>query len=213
MRLPLATLESKILCRHHNGELSKVDAEAIRIFKFLGEALEAVRHPPKKKQLLPKRYEADGRLFERWCAKTLIDCACVERSKTRWHATGTIGSLLRDPPPGIINAVFGLTKFSGPLGLYLAQESTAQAQEVLREEFSVDPLFHPVDDGLMGAFLSFRDYRFLLWLNSEPFESFYAETRSGVSFGDSGNPAHYHPDSLKVAVNYVAKHKVILRWR
>src|SRR5258708_36657371 len=84
--LPVATLESKILCESHNNLLSEIDAEATRIFKFIGEALltsqERQRKPPAKKQLLPKKYQANGQLFERWSAKTLIDFVCVEKNKT-----------------------------------------------------------------------------------------------------------------------------------
>jgi len=211
--LPVATLESKILCESHNHLLSELDAEATRIFKFIGDALLTLQKwqatPPAKKQLLPKRYNANGHLFERWCAKTLIDFVCVEKSNTRWHDTE---NPMLAPPIDTLNAVYGLTKFHHPMGLYLAQESTDKPQDVLREALTVDPRFHPKDGGLLGAFLEFRDFRFLIWLSQQPFEGFATETRSGVPFGDSGNPVHYHPDVLKVAFNHVVTHKVILNW-
>lgn len=99
------------------------------------------------------------------------------------------------------------------MGLFLAQESTDRQQEVLREALSVDPLFHPESGGLMAGFIGFRDYRFLVWLSKEPVESFTAESRNGVVFGgDGGNRVIYHLDMLKVAINYVVTHKVILKW-
>ena len=82
--LPVGALESKILCEYHNNQLSEVDAEATRIFKFIGEALsdfqERKKNPAKGKRLLPKKYQGNGYLFERWCAKTLMDHVCVDRS-------------------------------------------------------------------------------------------------------------------------------------
>jgi hypothetical protein len=62
----------------------------------------------------------------------------------------------------VLRAVYGLTTFPYPLGLYLAQESTELPQDVLREALAVDPRFHPQDGGLIGAFLEFRDFRFLI---------------------------------------------------
>src|SRR5438552_6768618 len=57
--LPVATLETKILCKSHNERLSEVDAEATRIFRFIGEALETFQHwqkqQPTKKQVFPTR--------------------------------------------------------------------------------------------------------------------------------------------------------------
>ena len=216
--LPVATLESKILCEHHNNQLSEVDAEATRIFKFIGESLSDFqnleKNPGKRTRLLPREYRADGYLFERWCAKTLIDHVCVEKSKTVWH--GTTDPML-NPPIEILEAVYGQKEFDYPMGLYLAQENTKAPQYALREKLNVDPRFHPDDGGLMGAFLEFRDFRFLIWLSHDPFETFITETRTGIAFGDSGNAVHYHPDELKIAFNYVVEHyvvehKVILRW-
>ena len=211
--LPVATLQSKILCEAHNNQLSEVDAEATRIFKFIGDALQGLqgrmKNPPAARPLLPKRYHAAGPLFERWCAKTLIDFVCVENSNTLWHGTN---NKLISPPLEILHAVYGITDFQHPMGLYLAQESTNVPQDVLREALTVDPRFHPEDGGLMGAFLGFRDFRFLIWLTREPFEDFATETRSGVPFGNSGHPAHYHPDALKIALNHVVTHKVLFPW-
>ena len=212
--LPVATLETKILCQTHNEGLSAIDAETIRIFKFIGEAVTTYQNwqekPPVKKPLFPTRYHADGKLFERWCAKTLIDFVCVEKSETIWHDTG---APVMQPPVDVVRTIFGMTSFLQPMGLYLAQESTDKSQPVLREALTVDPRFHPDSGGLMGAFIGFRDYRFLIWLSREPFELFTTETRTGAVFGDSGNPVLYHPDMLKVQINYVVRHKVILNWR
>ncbi|HKG61649.1 MAG TPA: site-specific integrase [Pyrinomonadaceae bacterium] len=180
--MPVATLETKILCQTHNEALSEIDAEAIRIFKFIGDALTTAQNwqkePPAKKPLFPNRYYADGKLFERWCAKTLIDFMCVEKSDTIWHDTRTP---IMEPPIDVVRAIYGISCFTRPLGLYLAQESTDTQQEVLREALTVDPRFHPESGGSMGGFIGFRDYRFLTWLSTEPFDLFTTEVRNGAS--------------------------------
>lgn len=211
--LPVGRLESKILCETHNNRLSDVDAEAIRISKFFGDAVDAVKSSQKqtsaKKPLFPQRYQANGPLFERWCAKTLIDFVCVEKSDTVWHDTGTP---VIDSPIDVVRAIYGFKRFRYPMGLYLAQENTERPQEVLREAVTVDPRFHPESGGLVGAFLGFRDFRFLIWLTIQPFELFSTETRGGVPFGASSNHVHYHPDALKIAVNGVVRYKVLFDW-
>ncbi|HXQ32436.1 MAG TPA: hypothetical protein VN843_00305 [Anaerolineales bacterium] len=66
----------------------------------------------------------------------------------------------------------------------------------------------------MGGLIGFRDYRFLTWLSTEPFDLFTTEARSGAIFGgESGNPVIYHPDMLKVAIKSVVRQKVIFKWR
>jgi hypothetical protein len=211
--LPVATVESKILCERHNNLLSGIDAEATKIFGFLGDALLDLQHRQQnrviKKSLLPKRLEADGKLFERWCTKTLVDFVCVEKSDAVWHKVGTP---LLDVPLDVLNLAHGLSAFQFPAGLYLAQESTVQPKDVLREALRVDPRFHPQDNGLMGAFLEFRDFRFLIWLSAEPFEGFVTEASSGAIFGSSHNEVHYHPDALKLAFNHVVTHEVVFSW-
>lgn len=211
--LPVGALESKILCETHNNRLSDVDAEAIRISRFFGDAVDAVKaltkQNPGKKPLLPERLEANGPLFECWCAKTLIDFVCVEKSDTIWHDSRTP---VIEPPIGVLRAIYGFARFHYPMGLYLAQENTERPQQVLREAIIVDPRFHPESGGLVEAFLGFKDFRFLVWLTTEPFELFSTEVSGGVAFGGAGNEVHYHPDALKIAIDHVVRYKLLLKW-
>jgi len=209
--LPVQALQSKILCEKHNNQLSELDAEATRIFRSIGGALEAFlkwQRQPLNKPNFPGHYDASGPLFERWCAKTVIDFVCVDKTDASWHDTRT--TLMR-PPKDVVQAIYGSKQFKYPMGLYLAQENTHKSQEVLREALNVDPRYHPEGKGLVGAFLEFRSYRFLVWLTHEPFESFNTETRSGALFGNSANAALYHPDVLAINFN-ITKHQVVLKW-
>jgi len=213
--LPVGSLETNILCTTHNNQLGEqVDAEAIRVFKTIGAISQDFQdrqiNPPRKKLLLPKRYTANGKLFERWAAKTLIDFVFVEgKSATSWHRTGTPAI---EPPIEVINVVYGKTRFKPPMGLYLAQENTTEPHLVLQEAIRVDPRFHPEDGGLVGGFLEFRNFGFLIWLIDEPFDSFTTETRGGATFGAGGNAVHYHLDELKFAFNHVVRHKILFTW-
>ncbi len=213
--LPVGSLEANILCTTHNNQLGEeVDAEAVRIFRILGaisqEFQEWQTNPPRKKPLLPKHYYADGRLLERWAAKTLIDVVCVEgKSGTKWHVTGAPAI---KPSPDVVSAIYGKSTFQSPIGLYLAQESTQKPHTVLEEAIRVDPRFHPDDGGLIGGFLEFRNVRFLIWLHDTPLSDFVTETRNGVIFGQDGHAVHYHLDELKFAFNHVVRHKISINW-
>jgi hypothetical protein len=213
--LPVGSLEANILCTTHNSKLGEqVDAEAIKLFKTIGEISQEFQNwqanPPRKKPLLPKRYEAQGKLLERWAAKTLIDFVCVEgKNTTKWHLTG---ALAIEPPIGVVRSICSEVDFEPPIGLYLAQENTYVPQVVLEEAIRVDPLFHPDDGGLVGGFLEFRNVRFLVWLVETPFDSFVAESRNAVAFGLGANTVHYHLDELKFAFNHVVRHKILIAW-
>lgn len=213
-KISLGTLEANILCSTHNSQLSSVDAEAIRVFKFISQVIRSFQDWQIKSPVSPaislKRYIADGKLFERWAAKTLIDFVCVDRKNdVRWHATD---APVLEPPIDVVRAIFGGTNFVRPMGLYLAQENTHVPQDVLREALGVDPRFHPEDHGLVGGFLEFRDFRFLIWLISEPFDSFTTESRNGIPFGFNGNAVHPHPEALRFQFNSVLSHEIVFTW-
>ena len=213
--LPLGSLEANILCTTHNNQLGEnVDAEAVRIFKTIGDISQAFQdfqaNPRMKKSLFPTRYVANGILLERWAAKTLIDFVCVEgKNTTKWYATGAPAI---EPHIDIVKTIFGQAEFQRPLGLYLAQENTYEPHMVLEEAIRVDARFHPNDGGLVGGFLEFRNLRFLIWLIAEPFDSFITQSRSGAKFGQGGNPVIYHLAELKFEFNYVVRHKIQIRW-
>lgn len=214
-QLPVGSLEANILCTTHNNLLGQqVDAEAIRIFKTVGEVVQIFQdwqaNPPRKKPILPKRYKVDGKLFERWVAKTLIDFVCVEPSGgSTWYGTS---SRAIEPPIDVVRAIYGQTDFEHPMGMYLAQENTHEPRVVLQEAIRVDPRFHPKDGGLVGGFFEFRNIRFLIWLVDEPFDSFITQSRSGATFGQSGNQVHYHLDELKFGFNGPVRHKILFAW-
>lgn len=213
--LPVGSLEAKILCTTHNNQLGEhVDAEAIRIFKTIGaigrDFQDSQINPQRKKRLLPKRYAVNGKLLERWAAKTLIDFVCVEgKSATSWHGTGNPAI---EPPLDVVRAVYGKTRFNAPMGLYLAQENTSEPHLVLEEAIRVDPRFHPEDGGLVGGFLEFRNFGFLIWLIDQPFDAFTTERRGDVVFGSGGNQVHYHLNELRFAFNNVVRHKILFAW-
>ena len=112
--LALRKLTVPILCRKHNSQLSPLDAEAQRIIvglydlvtKPLGEtALETASGQAV--------LEVDGKLFERWCAKTFLNVLLMEVA------------LFSEPPypigitgGQILSSVFSGNSFDEPIGLY-----------------------------------------------------------------------------------------------
>src|ERR1700688_3837730 len=71
----LSGLVSRILCRHHNGELSAVDqagGEAVAAFRdFNRHAADYLHGQPKRCAV--RTYEVQGEFFERWLLKCTIN--------------------------------------------------------------------------------------------------------------------------------------------
>jgi len=177
--IPLKELTANILCTNHNTLLSPLDSEAVRFVKTLVE-LERVltaRWKSRQKSFLNiRRADVNGTLFERWAVKTIIGCSCVDHKHKRWHQTQ---KTIRDPPGEIVRAVYGLSGFREPMGLYFAHDQ--EDRNFFRNGISVETLFHP-EGGLVGALLRFRGFRFLVWLTKESPESLDIRDSEGTPF-------------------------------
>lgn len=87
---------SNILCRYHNNKLSRIDAAGTRAFEALGSP-----GPGDK---------VNGRLFERWLLKTLINMEVVSDSNFR-------------PPQELVEMAFGKRDFPKRGGLHYLGKS------------------------------------------------------------------------------------------
>lgn len=85
VKIGLASLTAKILCRQHNGDLSEIDVAGGRAFDAFREArrLANIREKKPKYRWSIVRVTIDGRGFERWCLKTLINLSC-NRDRARF---------------------------------------------------------------------------------------------------------------------------------
>src|ERR1035437_2241274 len=121
--VPIASLKSNILCRHHNSALSLVDSEGIQTFKALDEAQRLV---DVRSGLSRTRFwnvletNIDGDLLERWLVKTMINMTVAVGKGQRWALSDTPHD---EPPIDLVQYAFGGACVIPPIGLYLAAEA------------------------------------------------------------------------------------------
>lgn len=162
--IPLTALTAKILCAEHNTLLSPLDSVAVKFVQQLDE-LERVltaRWKTKQKNILNiRRHHVNGTHFERWAAKTLIGCLYANRQDGFWYQTQKRAN---EPSNEIVKAIYGLSYFTKPMGLYFAYDE--EAKGFFKEGISVEPLLCSGGE-LLGGLLSFRGFRFYVWLTDE----------------------------------------------
>ena len=205
--LGLPVLIANILCEKHNNQLSELDSEAIRVFKYFEEIvrLQEVRKGLKRTNFFHvKRYYADGVLFERWVAKMLIGYFCVNGKGKSWHLTQTERN---NPPDVIVNAVYGKIRFAEPMGLYLAY--TVGDTHDSPSGIAVTPYFHP-NGGFIGGFVEFRGFRFVMWLSDEPVMIF--RNPEGVEFGTGAKDLIHPIEAMKFDVGKVRSQVLEFKW-
>jgi hypothetical protein len=163
--IPLDALVSNILCEEHNNELSIVDAGAKAVWDAFRECerLHGVRVSIGRKRWTTRRIPVPGALLERWCIKTAINLISSRGAEGPWSLKGDAST---HPPVKIVEAAFGRSRLSDPLGLYLAAEVGAEHRVEDHVGFEVieDP-----PNPFAGATFLFSGFRFLIWLhNSDP---------------------------------------------
>ena len=206
----LSSLTTKTLCTTHNHALSPLDSEAKRLFQAIAEIyrLQEVRLKLKPSKFWTvKRYEANGSLFERWAAKFLVGFFYVVGKNERWHVTQT-GPI--DPPRELVEAIYGRRPFQSPEGLHLAYE--VGDRHYNEDGVNLEPLFHPRDDGFVGANLDFKGVRFVVWLLGNGIESFNIPTSEGRVFGPDGSELMYRPRNCRFTISKVLSQVLQLEW-
>lgn len=120
--MPPTNLVAKILCQGHNNALSPVDEAGVAAMNVLRE-VERV-HVERRQYLesgrprfpFPEiRYEIDGRMFERWMLKTVIN---YEIAGDQNLPLGPPPDNLIRPPKEFVEFVFGNRSFQPFAGLY-----------------------------------------------------------------------------------------------
>ena len=196
----LAGAAPRILCSTHNGNLSVLDSEAIKLSTALGDFHAASSG----------RFEVtiDGLLLERWLLKvTLGFLASGETSLgKRYPASRTI-----------VAALFGKAAIVQPLGLYGMVGVDRHAQhttEVLFRELTVlDP------SGamrLVGSFVAVHGLPLLLFLGG-PFQiDEFLHRPDGTSYLDpydcSSARTSYHPREMRLSAPVNKELVVTFQW-
>ena len=115
-------LTANILCQKHNNDLSPVDGAGLAAFNVFRDAAatQETRHKYLNIGLAPycfpvAQYEIDGRMFERWLLKTLIN---YEISGDQELPIGPPAIRPGRPPNELVEIAFGMRDFQPAAGLY-----------------------------------------------------------------------------------------------
>ena len=106
--LPKKVLAAAILCKRHNEQLTELDATAGNLSTALRRLYETSGQ---------YRYTLNGRLYERWHIKTMVNLAT-----SGWADKGKAPS----PPSELVDLAFGEQQLTGTSGLYMMREVSGQ---------------------------------------------------------------------------------------
>jgi len=187
----------KILCETHNNALSDYDKEGIKLFRT-SEKFHHNQHlrGKLKKSTIWKtdRETIQGRNLERLMAKVAIGIL-QEFPEEKWHLTNTPSI---NPPEEIVKAIYGLSDFEYPAGLYYVGAVGDRIQNV--DKVSISTLYDSNSKGYIGSLISYRDWQFFINLSDVDMDESSLRSQSGVIVGKNGSPAIYHPRSMNFDV-------------
>ncbi len=161
VKIGLASLTAKILCRRHNSDLSNVDTAGGKAFGAFRESRRVANIRERKPKYRWKlvRTEIDGRGLERWCLKTLINL-CFDRDRPIGRDSTTAGK----PSDRLVRIAYGKEAFSGKAGLYFVARIGMNIQSEDRVSFA--PVISK-SGNIEGGLFTFRGLRLLLFLEAE----------------------------------------------
>jgi hypothetical protein len=186
VKIGLASFTAKILCRKHNSDLSDVDAAGGKAFEALREArrLANVREKRPTSRWSVVRTKIDGRGFERWCLKTLINL-CYEGDRPIGRDSVEAGK----PSERLVRTAYGLESFLGKTGLYFVARVGMNVQS--EDRVSSAPLISQ-KGYIEGGLFSIRGQRLLLYLEDEGPPRLNGIFIDGEDLGDAHVNHHLH---------------------
>ena len=155
--ISVANMTAKILCEFHNNKLGEtVDPVAALTTQSIKESMRLleVRKKMRKSSYNVLRFRISGPLLERWFLKTLINFTELDQLTIR-----------ADPAPNrvaaaeLVRIAFGLSKFPGESGLWLAARPPGGKQDTERRL-----QFRGFNDSesVIGGLFSFCGYHFYM---------------------------------------------------
>jgi len=153
----VGSLESRILCAHHNNRLSPLDSEALKAF----EAFEAMHYAAAEgKAAAESVYTVDGDLFERWMLKAV----CGGLFSGNMRADGGLELKGVEPPLDWLETMYEGKRFPDNFGLYAAAPQGGETFTIDRAIFRCSPLVLQNELGTVvhGAKLHLFGFRFVL---------------------------------------------------
>jgi hypothetical protein len=161
-RIGIANLTAKILCRHHNSQLSPVDdggAKAFAAFREMNRVSE-MRRRLRSRFNSVGRHHIDGPLLERWLLKTLINI-----SYKGDKGIGRGSTVLGKPTDELVRIAFGLEPFRGRAGLSFVVKPGMQM--LTAETLTTAPLVKEAIQRIEGGIFIFRGFPMILFLEPE----------------------------------------------
>lgn len=161
VKIGLASLTAKILCNQHNSDLSDVDTIGGETFAAFRESRRLANQREKN-----PRYrwtvvytKIDGRGFERWCLKTLINL-CYDRNQPIGRDSSEVGKASER----LVQIAYGQQEFQDKAGLYFVARVGMNIQSEDKVGFA--PLISK-QGNVEGGLFSIRGMRLLLFLEPE----------------------------------------------
>ena len=162
----IEALTKKILCETHNSGLSPVDSGGGAAFGILREQTKLAhdrRNLVYSTLLKVERFHIDAKLLERWFLKTLLNLTCESE-----FLIGESGTEPGVAPADLVKICYGLGKFSGEAGMYVAVNIGMSL--TMEDTVKFSPLLTADHKRVMGGFFEFRGIRFFLDLSSVGFK-------------------------------------------
>jgi hypothetical protein len=156
----LAGLTAKILCEHHNNQLSPIDDAGAQAFNTFREIrrIANVRKRMKTPPIRVVQHKIDGPSLERWFLKTLINI-----SYNGDYPIGQRSTVAGRPTDELVRIAYGLDSFKGRAGLYFVVRTGMQV--VSEDTVKFSPLIR--DDHIERGLFVFRGQSMLLHLEPE----------------------------------------------
>jgi len=158
----ISSLTRNILCRKHNNDLSQVDTYAKTALETLGASMDlaTLRNSLRQNHWAIKRYEIDGRLFERWFVKTLVNITFGGA-----YGIGRNSDVAGVPSEDIVKIAFGKQSFEGYAGLHALSHKDEQIS--FRQGIRVVTMLE--NSNIVMARFAFGGFRYLLSLIPEEY--------------------------------------------
>lgn len=204
----IASLTSKILCKHHNNALSPLDAAAAQAFATLrrATALANERGQATKRRWPVLRLEIEEPwLLERWFLKTALNICVVNPGGERWRSTG---GRLDDVPEDLVRMAFGRSRIEKPRGLYTV--AMLGEQVPFRDAVEFAPLYYG-REGMIAGLFTFRGLRFVCHMEPHELPSPFVLPVPHQARWASGT-LQYHLQKLNWNIGKKLSHCVHLLW-
>lgn len=156
----LASLTSKILCKHHNNSLSQLDTaagHAFNNFEYIAKLIKEANETNGRFKV--KETHVNALLLERWLLKTLINI-CYEQKQFIGNS-----SELGVPDENLVKICFGNSTFTGGSGMYIAANKGDQIG--FGSHLTIVPIIYESENRVVASMFKFAGLLIFLWLKPE----------------------------------------------